>query len=147
VVESSWKPAVGGVTCTTSISKLTFVSIILGVAGITVLGGCLQVGDAASAGMARTTVHLDVLPSQLEGDIIMVEIVIVSIDPIMASQAVPSISLEVRLHEIGLDLLVTGGANGLVKRCIAIDMASVASKRRTIRLALVGGEIIPESIV
>jgi len=77
----------------------------------------------------------------------MVEVVTVGVNPIVTSQAVISISLEVGLHEIGLDLLMASCTDGLVKPGIAIDVTSIASKRRTIRLALVSGEGIPESIV
>ena len=45
----------------------------------------------------------------------MVKIVPVGINPIVASQAVLAVSLEVSLHEIGFDLFVAGNADGLVK--------------------------------
>ena len=77
----------------------------------------------------------------------MVEIVTIGVDPIVASQAVFAISLEVRLHKLSIDLLVAGGTDGLVKLCIAINMASFTSKRRTIGLSLVGVKGIAKSIV
>ena len=68
----------------------------------------------------------------------MVKIMAIGIDAIMTSQAVLAISLEVRLHEISVDLLVAGEADGLVKHHIAINMACSTCERRTILLALVG---------
>ena len=115
VVKISWKPAIGGVTFVTINPKLTLVSIILAVAGITILGGRLQVSNAACTGMACSTIQLSVFPRQLESDVAMVESVTVGIDPIVAAQAVLSISLEVGWHEFGLDLLVAGHTDSLVK--------------------------------
>jgi hypothetical protein len=95
VVEISRKPTVGGVTDAATITKLTFMSIIFGVAGITILRGSLQVRNTTGTNMAGSAVQLSVFPSQLEGDIAMAEIVTIGIDPIMTSQAVLSICLEV----------------------------------------------------
>ena len=147
MVECSRKPAIGGMTAAATRAELAVVVVILCVAGITVLGGRLQVGDASGAGMAPCAGRLGMFPGQLEGDVGMVEGVTVGVNPIVARQAVISISLEVGWHEISFDLLVAGRADGLVKRCIAINMAGIASKRRAIRLQLVGGESIPKSIV
>ena len=62
VIEGSWKPTVGGVTFTTVRSKLTLVSIILGMAGITVLGGRLHVGDTSIVGVASYTIQCGMFP-------------------------------------------------------------------------------------
>jgi hypothetical protein len=97
--------------------------------------------------MAPATGHLGMFPGQLERHFAVIEGVAVRIDPIVASQAVTSICLEVGLQEIGLDLLMAGNTDALVKCCITIDMAGAACKRRTVRLPLVGGQGIPESIV
>jgi hypothetical protein len=69
---------------------------------------------------------------QLERDIAMVEVVTVGVDPIVAGQAVVSISLQMGLHEIGLDLLVAGRADSLVKLGISICMTCGADKWGTI---------------
>jgi hypothetical protein len=147
MVECSRKPAIGGVTGAATIAKLTVVVVVLCMAGRTVLGGRLQVRDASGTDMATSAGRLGMFTGQLERNAIMVEGVAVGVNPIVASQAVISISLEVGLHKISLDLLVAGRADGLIKLCIAIDMTSIASKRRTIRLALVGAESIPKSSV
>jgi hypothetical protein len=65
--------------------------------------------------MASSTGNLGMFPSQLEGDIAMVKIMTVAINPIMACQAVLSISLKMGLHEISLDLLVASSADSLVE--------------------------------
>ena len=87
------------------------------------------------------------LPGQLKGNICVVEGMSVGIDPIVATKAVVSISCKVWLHKIGFDLLVAGRADGLVKPGVAIYVTSIASKRRTIRLASMGCKSVPESIV
>jgi hypothetical protein len=87
------------------------------------------------------------LPGQLESDFAMVEIVSIGINPIVASQAVLTVSLEVGLHILNIDLLMAGSADGLIKLCVAANVASTAHKRRTIRLVLVGSQGITESIV
>jgi hypothetical protein len=74
------------------------------------------------------------LTGKLESDFAMVEIMAIGINPIMASQAVIAISLDVGLHEISLDLLVTGNADSLVKHYIAIHVAGFTNKKRTICL-------------
>jgi hypothetical protein len=65
--------------------------------------------------MASSTGNLGMFPGQLEGDIAMVKIMTVAINPIMACQAVLSISLKMGLHEISLDLLVASSADSLVE--------------------------------
>jgi hypothetical protein len=46
------------------------------------------------------------LASKWEGDLTVVEIVTIGVDPIMASQAVLAVRLKVRFHKVGFDLLV-----------------------------------------
>ena len=77
----------------------------------------------------------------------MVKIVTVSFDAIVATQAILSIGLQVRLHKIRLDLLMAGAAHRLIELGVAIDMAGVTGKRRTVRLFLVGSEGKPKHIV
>jgi hypothetical protein len=147
VVEASWGPSTGGVTGTAIGTKLTLVSIIFGMAGVTILGGSLHIGDTSVVGMASHTVQREVLPGQLEGDFGVVEIVTIGIDAIVASQAVITIRLDMCGHEIGLDLLVASHADRLVKFSISVDVAGLARKRRTIRLALVGVKRIAKYLV
>ena len=80
-----------------------------------------------------------VFSGQLEGNRTVIEIVPVRVKPVMAGQAIIPVCQEMRRHEIRLDLLVTCGADSLVKFGIALDMTGIANKRRTIRLELVGG--------
>ncbi len=147
VVECSRKPAIGGMAAAATRAKLSVVGVILYMAGRTILGGRLQVRDTSGTGMAPCAGCLGMFPGQLEGNVGMVEVVTIGVNPIVARQAIISISLHVGWHEISLDLLVAGCANGLVKRCISIGVAGIASKRRAIRLELVGSESIPKSIV
>ena len=70
--------------------------------------------------MAPCASYRFVFPGQLEGGVNMIEVVTIGVNPIVASQAVIFISLEMVLHEIGLDLLVTGRADGLVKLGIVV---------------------------
>jgi hypothetical protein len=123
------------------------VSIIFGMTGITILWGRLHVSDTVSVGMARYTLQCEVLPGQLEGNFAVVEIMTICINPIVAGQAVLAISLEVRLHKLKINLLVAGHTDRLVKLSIAADMAGLAHKRRTIRLALVGVKGIAKNLV
>ena len=131
----------------TTISKLTFVRVIPGMAGITILGSCLQISNTSSPTVAGATVQWGMFPGQLEGDFPMIEIMTIAIDPIVAGQAALSVGLKVRLHEISLDLLVTGSADSLVKGCVTIYVAHITYKWRTIRLALVGSQGITECSV
>jgi hypothetical protein len=55
------------------------------------------------------------LPGELERNFAVVEIVIVGIDPIVASQAVVTICLEMRIHKLRIDLLVAGNTDCMVK--------------------------------
>jgi hypothetical protein len=87
------------------------------------------------------------LPGQLEGDRIMAKSVTITVNPIMTAQAILPISQQMGLHEIRLDLLVAGYADGLVKFGIAIDVTGTASKGRAVRLDLVGDQRISEGIV
>jgi len=87
------------------------------------------------------------LPRQLEGNSIMVKIVTIAVNPIMTAHAILPISQQMGLHEIRLDLLVAGYADGLVKFGIAIDVTGTASKGGAVRLDLVGGQCVPEGIV
>jgi hypothetical protein len=147
VVERGREPAAGGMAGAAPAAELAFVRVVLGVAVVAVLGGALHIGNAAGSGMAACAGCAGVFAGQLEGYFGVVEIVPVSVDPVVAAQAGFPVSQQVCLHEIGLDLLVAGGADGLVKLCIAMHMASNASKRRTIRLMLVGSKGVPKSIM
>jgi hypothetical protein len=147
VVKISWKPATGGVAIATGTSKLTLVSIMLAMAGKTVLRGRLQVSDSSSTSMACSTIQRSVFPRQWEGDIIVAEILTIRLNAIMASQAALSKCLKVGNHEFGLDLLVAGSTDSLVEGRIIVNMAVIASKRRAVRLALMGGENILEGLV
>lgn len=97
--------------------------------------------------MASSAIQRNVFTGQWETHIGVVEIVTIYVDSVVTSQAVSAISLQMRLHEISLDLLVASGTNGLVKLGIPASVTSAAYKRRTIRLFLVGGESISECIV
>jgi hypothetical protein len=77
----------------------------------------------------------------------MVKSMTEAVDPIVATQAVISISLQMRLHEISLDMLVACRAYGLVELDITIHVASLTNKWGRIRLLLVSGQGISESIV
>jgi hypothetical protein len=112
-----------------------------------ILRGGFQICDAAGASMTASAVQRNVFPGQLECNVAMVESVTVTVDPIVASQAVIAICSQVCLHEISLNLLVAGGADGLVEFDIAIYVTGLANKCRTVRLFLMGGERIPERIV
>jgi hypothetical protein len=128
-------------------AKLTIMGIVLRVTGSAGWRGCFKICDAAGTGVASPTGQLGMLPGQLEGDGIMIKIVPICINPVMTGQAIIPIRQEMGLHEIGLDLLVTGRTDGLVKFGVAISVTGTANKRRTVRLVLVGAECIPEGIV
>ena len=87
--------------------------------------------------MAFVTGDLDMFPGKFKGYSIMVEGVPVSIDAVMTSQAIIPIGLEMRLHEIGLDLRMAIGTDGLVKCGIAIYVAIPASKTGSVAPFLV----------
>lgn len=95
MVERGGQPALGGVTGAASIAKLAFVCVILCMAAGAVLGGRFQVRDASCPRMAASAVQWDVFPGQFKGDGGMAESVTVAVDPIVASQAVITISLQV----------------------------------------------------
>jgi hypothetical protein len=103
------------VTRTTISTQLSLVGIILGVAGRTILGCRFHIVDAAGSSMTRWAVQWGMFPSELEGDLAVVEIMIISINPIMASQAILAISLQVNIHKVGINLLVAGNAYRVVK--------------------------------
>jgi hypothetical protein len=56
-----------------------------------------------------------VLPGQRKSNFAVIEIVTIGVDPIVASQAVFTVRLEVSLHKLKFNLLVAGDADGLVK--------------------------------
>jgi hypothetical protein len=68
----------------------------------------------------------------MENNVIMAEIVPVRVDSVVARQAIIPISLQMRLHEIGLDLLVTGRTGSLIKFGIVGSVAGAAEKGSTI---------------
>lgn len=109
-------------------AELAFVWIILLVTGVAVLGRCLEVGNAARTGMTASTGHLGVFPGQLEDDAIMVKIVTISFNTIVTGQAILPVSQQMGWHEIGLDLLVAGNTDGLVKFSIAIQVTGITGK-------------------
>ena len=123
------------------------VGIIFSVASRTIRVSRLQICNAASAGMTRSAVQSPMFPSQLEGNVGMLEGMTVAINPIVATQASISIGRHVRLHKISFDLLVTSDTNGLVEFGIAALVAGITNKWRTIRLFLVGSERVPEYVV
>jgi len=140
VIECSRRPAAGAMASATISTQLTLMSIILGMAGIAILRSRLQVSNAACTAVAAGTVHLGVLASKLEGDVIVIEVMSIGINPIMTSQAGLPKCLQVCQHKICLELLMAGGANGLVKLQISISVAGLTHEWRAIGLFLVGGE-------
>lgn len=147
VIEGGGDPAVRGVAGGASLAQLTLVNIVFCMAGITILRGCFHVRDAARAGMALRTRHLGMLACQWECCQAMVESLTIRIDPIMAAQAISSISLQVRLYETGFNLLVAGRTDGLVKFDIAVPMAIRAGKGASIHHGCVRGERITELVM
>jgi len=147
VVKGCGQPTVGRMAGTAIRTELAVVMIILGMAGIATLGGRFEICNTASAGMTASTDYLGMFPCQLERNLTMIKGVTICVNPIVAGQAVISIRLKVGLHEIGFDLLMTGCTDGTVEPGIASNMASSTSKRRTVRLALVGLEGISESLM
>jgi hypothetical protein len=119
VIKGCRQPAVGGMTGAAIRTELAFVRIILLVTGAAVLGRCLEIGNAACTAMAASTGHLGVFPCQLEGDGSMVKGVAIIVNTIMTGQAILPVSQQMGWHETGLDLLVAGNTDGLVKFGIA----------------------------
>ncbi len=109
-------------------SQLSFVGIVPGMTGITLLGSAFQVLDAALPCVTGTTLHLCVFTGELEGNFIMVKIVPISIQPIVASHAVLPKILQVGWHELRLYLLVAIGTYGLVKRSETLGVTRTACK-------------------
>jgi hypothetical protein len=68
------------------------------------------------------------LPGQMEDNVIMAEIVPVRVDSVVARQAIIPISLQMGLHEIGLDLLVTGCTDSLIKFGIVGSVTGATEK-------------------
>jgi hypothetical protein len=64
---------------------------------------------------------------QLERYFVMVETGSVTVEPIMAAQAVAAEILRVRLHESCIDFGMAGGANGLVEIGVTLCVAVVAN--------------------
>ncbi len=115
VVKISWNPATGGVALATVTSKLTLVSIMLAVAGKTILRGCHQVSERSSTGVTCSTIQRCVFLHQWEGDIVVAETLTIGLNAIVASQAALSERLKVGEHEFGFDLLVAGCTDSLVE--------------------------------
>ncbi len=129
MVECGGGPPGGGVTGAAAGAELTFMRVVLCMAAGAILRGCFHVCNCAGAGMAASAVQPSVFPRELEGDIGVVEEVTICVDPIVAPQAVGTISCKVRLHEISLDLLVAGSANRLVEFGITVYVTGLACKR------------------
>ena len=114
MIEGGGDPTGGGMAGAAIITELAIVRIILLVAGGTILAGRFEVGNRPGASVAPATVHPGVFSGQVESDGTVVKFVAISVDPIVTAQAVIRVGLEVRLHKISIDLLVTGSADGLV---------------------------------
>ena len=97
--------------------------------------------------MTLVTRNLCMFAGQLENDIFMIEISPISVNAVMAGQAVLPICMAMDLHELKLDFLVTDHADRLVEFGKIIPVAIVANKRRTIGLFLVGEEGITSEIM
>jgi hypothetical protein len=132
VIEGGRLPAAGGMTRPTIVPQLTVVGIVLRVTGLTCLRGSFKIRDRAGPSVAGPTSQGDVFSGQMENNVIMAEIVPVRVDSVVARQAIIPVSLQMRLHEIGLDLLVTGYTGSLIKFGIGCSVAGAAEKRGTI---------------
>jgi len=98
VVEGGRKPAGSGMAGATVRAELAVVGIVHLVAGGTVLGRVLKIGDGPGANVALPTAQAGVLPAELEGDLGMVEGMPEAVDPIVTAQAVTSVVLQMGLH-------------------------------------------------
>lgn len=123
MIESRRGPISGGMALAAELAQITQMDVILGMAGIAVLRSCLHLGNGMVPRMTLYAGDLQVFPGQGVRGQAVVECVAVRINSIVAAQAITPIRLQMRLHEISLDLSVAGGANGLVECSVAARMA------------------------
>ena len=147
MVECGRGPAGGFVTVRTVRSEPVRMRVIFGVAGSTIGWGGTQGSQRRGVLVALFTGNRGVQPGQLERDFVMVEVVPVGINAIVATQAVIPIGLQVRLHEIGLDLLVAVRTNGLVHPGEVLFMAIRTRKGSAMILGIVGSSGKTKSVV
>jgi len=147
MIESSGRPAFGLVAGAAIGAQSIRMRICLYMAGLATSWGGTQVCKRMIILMAFVTGDLDMFPGKFKGYSIMVEGVPVSIDAVMTSQAIIPIGLEMGLHEIGLDLRMAIGTDGLVKCGIAIYVAIPASKTGSVAPFLVRSQGISRRLM
>ncbi len=148
VVEGGRDPAGGGMAGAAIGAITALVVIVFGVAGVAVLRCSFEVRNGAGIQVATAADGLGVLADQLEGLVVVVEIVTIGVNPIVASQAVGPESQHVDLRKDRVHLLVAGCADGLVEwRGIGLPVTIRAAERGAIGFALVGFERVPQRFV
>lgn len=147
MIEGRWAPSIRRMTGFAIRSQYTFVGIVFGMAGNTILGSGLQVRDRTGAGMAIPAGRLDMFSGQCENHKAMVEGLPVSVDAVMASQAIIPKILSMRFGKISLVLLVTGETDHLIKIGETVSMAIHTRKCFPVRARLMGLQGIPKNFV
>jgi hypothetical protein len=147
MVERRGQPASRAMAGCTARTQITLMGIILGMTGITILGGRFHIRNCACPGVALGAGHLGMFPGKLKNYQAMVESVAVSVHPIMTAQAFIPISLQMGLHKISLDLSVAGCAYGLVKPDIVVGVTICAFKRASVRFSYMRSQRVSKDSV
>lgn len=127
MVELRVRPAVRVVALAALLPEYAFMLVVLGVAGIAVLWGFLQRFYRRGLGVTLGARHRSVLPGQLEGQFVVVEVGAVTVHTVVAGDALLTESGDVLRHEIRLEIGVTFCACRIVEVAEVLRMTLAAA--------------------
>ncbi len=138
MVESGIFPINRRVADFTVCAKAPFVCIILKMAASAIFRGVFKIGDAAGVLMALRTTGFSVFADQFKTGLGVVKVSAVGLDTVVAGKTIFAIRRNMRLHEIGIDILMALAACSLLKKGDALCVAVGTRKGGQICLDLMG---------
>ena len=137
MVKGGGFPTAGLVTGAAILAKLTFMGIILGMAGRTFNRCGFEIGSSAGFSVTIRTGPPGVLAFQLKSHQAVVKTLADGFLAIVAAHAIRSIGLDMGLHEARIGLFMAGAANSLIKTGNIIGMTIRTRKSQPIATFLV----------
>lgn len=132
VVKDGRRPAGSGVTCGAVVSQAALMGVSVYVAGKAINGSGAQVRDGAGVKVASGAGRAHVHPGQGEGEVIVIEAVSISVQTVVADQAVIPEREQVGDRKGSVELVVAGLADGWVEGSEVRAVAVGTGERRAV---------------
>jgi len=107
MIKGRWAPPLGRMTCSTIRSQTSSMCIVLRVAGEAILIGCLQGGNGSGLHVTLRAHQFGMFAFQLESEFVVIEIITVTLDPIVTFKAAIAECHFMIHHEVNIHVDMT----------------------------------------